>query len=236
MKVVVRGLYYYGGKVGLRVGTRVLLQADPNNKFDSNAVAVTRLEGTLSGHVNRSDAAVLSPFLLEGMEVEATVHSINQGTRSGISCVLDLEIPEGFREAFERSSSTTLPRNNPPKQSFPSTFKTDRPKIQSVQPSVRSPDHRAAHPFPVADQKSSCFVATVVFESPIHPSVEWLRWWRDEHLARHFLGRMFILVYRYGGPLLASYVAHHPALKLILRQWVDRFVARERNRLKVRGK
>ncbi len=189
MKVVVRGLYYYSGKAGLRVGMKVLLQRDPSNKYDSNAVAVTRLEGTLIGHVNRSDAALLSPCLLEGMKVEATVHSMHQGRPSGESCVLDLEIPEEFRKRF------------------------------ALQQTVHASPSR-----PTSNEKSSCFVATVVFESPDHPTVEWLRWWRDTHLVQHVAGRLFVDVYRHAGPLLARVVAHTPTIGGYLKNWIERFV------------
>ncbi len=168
---------------------RVRLQPDPSNKHDSNAVTVTRLEGTLIGHVNRYDAAILSPCLLEGMEVEATVHSMHKGKSSGISCVLDLKIPNKYSNRIE---------DNQPAYTSSST---------------QSPN-----------QKSSCFVATVVFESPDHPTVEWLRWWRDTKLIKHVAGRLFIGFYRHIGPILARFVAHTPYVRGYLKNWIERFV------------
>jgi hypothetical protein len=231
MNVVVRGLYYYTGKAGLRVGMRVFLQPDPTNHYDSNAVAVNRRDGTLIGHINRSDAALLSPCLLGGMEVEATVHSINKGERKGESCVISLDIPEEFRKTLTRQPVIHKPSgHDPPKQSYTSSYSTGYPHTKLRQPSVRLPESSVTPPVQTPPptitptQQSSCFVATVVFESPNHPTVEWLRWWRDNRLIQHVLGRAFVSVYQHTGPLFAKVVARWPAMRLILKKWLERFV------------
>jgi hypothetical protein len=242
MKVVVRGLHYYAGKSGLRVGMRVILQADPSNPYDANAVAVQRRDGTLIGHVNRDDAALLSPCLLEGMEVEATVHSIKTGKTTAKSCVLNLDIPEEYQEALKRPPSPKPSNPYPSKSIYPSTIRAERPRLPSWQPSIRPPERwdpppsQPPPPKTVSAPESTCFVATVVFESPDHPTVEWLRWWRDQHLLKHVPGRMFVLGYQAIGPLIARYVSNRPALKVILRQWMDGFVAWKTNRPHDQGK
>jgi hypothetical protein len=199
---------------------RVFLQPDPTNHYDSNAVAVNRRDGTLIGHINRSDAALLSPSLLGGMEVEATVHSINKGKRKVESCVISLDIPEEFRKALTRQPVIHKPSgHDPPKQTYTSSYSTGYPHTKIRQPSVQTPP-----PAITPTQQSSCFVATVVFESPNHPTVEWLRWWRDNHLIQNFLGRTFVSVYQHTGPLFAKVVARLPAMRLILKKLLERFV------------
>jgi hypothetical protein len=193
MKVTVRGLYYYLGRFGLRKGMQVRLRPEPTSRYDSNAVAVDRLDGTLIGYVNRIDAARLSPCLLRGMKVDATVYTIHQGKRNSVSCVVNLDISEESLQLLEEQQTV-----------------------------------HASPPTQTSNQKSSCFVATVVFESPDHPTVEWLRWWRDTHLVRHVPGRLFVGFYRHTGPLLARLVAQTPSIRGHLKIWIERFVVWKR--------
>ena len=207
MNVVVRGLHYYAGKHGLLVGMRVVLHPEPSNRHDSNAVSVHLPEGRQIGHVNRVDAALLSPCLLDGMEVEAKVLSIHKGQRSGHSCVINLTIPEEFQHRLAARSPDC------------------RQDCAGVPAQIPSP-------VPRSPKESACFVATVVFESPEHPSVEWLRWWRDNHLVKHAAGRTFIWVYRHLGPHFADLIKERPCLRPVLKQWIDQFVAWNNRRIR----
>jgi hypothetical protein len=156
-------------KTGLRVGMRVFLQPDPTNHYDSNAVAVSRREGTLIGHINRSDAALLSPCLLGGMEVEATVHSISKGKRKGEFCVISLDIPEEFRQTLTRQPVIHQPPGHyPPKHSDTSFYSTGYSLTIPRQPSVHLPERPVTPPVHTPPPnltptpQSSCFVATVI--------------------------------------------------------------------------
>jgi hypothetical protein len=75
-----------------------------------------------------------------------------------------------------------------------------------------------------AIKKSACFVATAVYGSPSHPAVCALRDWRDQSLARTYLGRSFIKAYLLIGPLLARPVAKSPWLRKTTRMFLDSFV------------
>lgn len=48
-------------------GREVIFERDPNNPFDTNAIAVLSERGEMLGHVPRYDAEYFSPLILEGM-------------------------------------------------------------------------------------------------------------------------------------------------------------------------
>lgn len=83
-------------------GERVELAREPQNPYDSNAIAVT-IGGQTVGLIAREDAAVLAPLLDAGRSHAAIVHSIRGGvpgaTHYGcqVSIVWDGAKPHPFR-------------------------------------------------------------------------------------------------------------------------------------------
>jgi hypothetical protein len=71
------GLHYYKGTEGLSIGAPVILRCDPGNAYDSNAVAVFRVDQTMIGHLKRDQAAIASPLLQQGVQVNATIRSVH---------------------------------------------------------------------------------------------------------------------------------------------------------------
>ena len=68
-----------------------------------------------------------------------------------------------------------------------------------------------------SQSSSDCFIATAVYGDPLHPDVEFLRYFRDENLLRSRLGRAFVeLYYRYA-PSFASKLSPHPKVCKVLR-------------------
>ena len=65
---------------------------------------------------------------------------------------------------------------------------------------------------------ATCFVASAVYEDPNHPDVIVLRKYRDDILAKNFLGRVFIKIYWVLGPRLAVMVGGHPRTKALCRR------------------
>ena len=69
-------------------------------------------------------------------------------------------------------------------------------------------------------EKDSCFVATATFCDIDHPTVQYLRQFRDHSLAKSNCGRMFIQWYYKNGESLSNLVwafpVFRPALKLVL--------------------
>lgn len=65
--------------------------------------------------------------------------------------------------------------------------------------------------------KGACFVATAAFGSAMQPEVELLRRFRDERLASHAAGMLFIRIYNVVGPRLAGQVRRSPLCRSIAR-------------------
>ncbi|MCX8033413.1 MAG: hypothetical protein N3B14_08535 [Thermoleophilia bacterium] len=74
--------------------------------------------------------------------------------------------------------------------------------------------------------ESSCFVATVVFGTPLAEEVQVLRWYRDNRLLRTTHGRLAVRIYYAVGPTLARAVnkteTGQKAVRAILRSFVRR--------------
>ena len=71
---------------------------------------------------------------------------------------------------------------------------------------------------------SSCFVATVCFGNPNHPTVEELRDFREQVLKTSFIGRCFIKVYYVVGPYLANGITFFPVIHSTIRQSLRSFL------------
>ena len=72
---------------------------------------------------------------------------------------------------------------------------------------------------------SSCFVATSVYGNTNHPSVIFLREFRESCLCKFKIGKLFVVSYYVCGPVLARYVSSHPILKKVLRYVLSVIVA-----------
>lgn len=72
------------------------------------------------------------------------------------------------------------------------------------------------------EMKKFCFLATACFENIEHPTVEKLRQFRDNVLAKHAAGRAFISWYYRHGPSLAAGVKRFPAVKPVMRWLLSR--------------
>jgi len=63
---------------------------------------------------------------------------------------------------------------------------------------------------------SECFIATAVYGDPLHPDVEFLRYFRDKKLLGSKLGRVFVaLYYRYAPSLANKLSPHHKVCKVL---------------------
>lgn len=76
-----------------------------------------------------------------------------------------------------------------------------------------------------ATAKSACFVATSAFEDFDHPTVDELRFWRDDSLKKHKAGQWFITWYYKNGESLALWLDKRPNLKPYIRNTLSAFVA-----------
>ena len=63
----------------------------------------------------------------------------------------------------------------------------------------------------------SCFIATAAFGSPLHPHVDVLRDFRDQYLMRSKFGRWLVECYYKYSPPVASFIANHKVVKVLVR-------------------
>ncbi len=71
---------------------------------------------------------------------------------------------------------------------------------------------------------SGCYVATMAYGSYDHPQVRVLRNFRDEILAKSFLGRAFIRTYYFVSPQLVSLLKNHQMVNTIIRKSLNQFI------------
>ena len=67
----------------LETGVELSLRRQPDNEFDSNAIAVTTLDGTQLGFLNRHLACRLAPVMDEGIVYDAAVSAVTGGPATG---------------------------------------------------------------------------------------------------------------------------------------------------------
>lgn len=74
--------------------------------------------------------------------------------------------------------------------------------------------------------KSGCYIATAVYGSYSCPQVVALRRYRDDYLAKHFLGKLFIKVYYALSPTLAKFISPNSFIGRKIRSYLDKKVER----------
>ena len=74
--------------------------------------------------------------------------------------------------------------------------------------------------------QSGCYIATAVYGSYYCDEVVALRRYRDDFLAHHFLGRLFIKFYYWISPSLAKYIHPDSTLGKQIRRYLDRKIKR----------
>ena len=74
-------------------------------------------------------------------------------------------------------------------------------------------------------ENKNCFVATACYGDINAPEVNALREWRDDILANHIFGRVFIRLYYRHGPYLAAWINKHRATIPLARRFLNYIVA-----------
>ncbi|KAI0779816.1 SNF2 family N-terminal domain-containing protein [Fomes fomentarius] len=78
LRTSIVGVQYYKGLVGS--GEEVMLEREPQNQYDRNAIRVKNISGSQVGHVPRNAAAKLAPLIDSGqITVEGVMHEGNLG-------------------------------------------------------------------------------------------------------------------------------------------------------------
>jgi len=65
-----------------------------------------------------------------------------------------------------------------------------------------------------------CFMATAAYGTPLAIEIKILREYRDKHLRKHEIGKLFIAWYEHNGPKLAALLNKYPNLKPLVRQFL----------------
>jgi hypothetical protein len=103
----IAGVSFHQKEIKLcREGERLILKREPENKYDSDAVAVLRENGKLIGYISRDDAEWVSRIMDEGKQVEAKIKWINGGTRGkptyGVIIDLNTTPEAGWEDSKEQ--------------------------------------------------------------------------------------------------------------------------------------
>jgi hypothetical protein len=78
--------------------------------------------------------------------------------------------------------------------------------------------------------KSSCYIATIVYQDYNSPEVMILREFRDSILRKSFLGRRFIQVYYASNNILSPFIHKHETIQQFLRKVLNKFVLKLKNK------
>ncbi len=71
---------------------------------------------------------------------------------------------------------------------------------------------------------SSCFVATVAFETSEGEELDFLRKYRDDKLIPHPIGKLFVKWYYKNGPAIASWVKPYPYARSLTRTILKKLI------------
>lgn len=111
------------GEPGARVEVRAVLKPEPNNRYDSNAVAVYAESGGIIGYLSREDAEELQPLIINFVQDGKTYPSCmamlagGYGEKTNIGVWLDLDV-EGLG-GTPPEKSVLPPRRRQPSGSEP---------------------------------------------------------------------------------------------------------------------
>ncbi|KAI0633366.1 SNF2 family N-terminal domain-containing protein [Trametes polyzona] len=161
LKTSIVGVQYYKGLVG--PGEQVILQRQPNNPYDRNAIQVKNIGGTQVGHIPRQVAAKLAPLMDSGLiTVEGVMHEGNlSGFAYSLSMTLKIYGPSDKRQILEPK----LIWATPGQRGFP------KPGPDGVRPVPGAPaPRRAAPPPPTAGPSYAQAVSAPGYSAPGYPS------------------------------------------------------------------
>ncbi|CDO69292.1 hypothetical protein BN946_scf184976.g11 [Trametes cinnabarina] len=163
LKTNVVGVQYYKGLVG--PGEEVILQREPHNKYDRNAIQVKNIGGTQVGHIPRNIAAKLAPLMDSGeITVEGVMHEGNlSGFAYSLSMTLKIYGPSEKRQILE----SKLIWATPGQRGFP------KPDANGVRPIPGAPRSAAVRAPPRASSQvgfSSQAVGGPGYTAPGYPA------------------------------------------------------------------
>jgi len=105
-------------------------------------------------------------------------------------------------------------------------FQNDDPTIDlsdqtfNFDPDSKKWDTSAENRSLTESSDEDCFVATAAYGTPLAIEIQILREFRDKHMRKHEIGKLFINWYESNGPKLAALLNRHPKLKPLVRQFI----------------
>ena len=72
--------------------------------------------------------------------------------------------------------------------------------------------------------KSGCYVATMVYGDYDHEQVKVLRVFRDDVLDKYYLGKYFIMIYYKYSPKLVKKLKHKKRINILIRKGLNQFI------------
>ena len=102
-------------------------------------------------------------------------------------------------------------------------YNTNKTAISSINNQVRS----ATQNYNNSNSNSDgCYIATMVYKDYNHPQVLVLRQFRDQKLAKTFLGRGFINLYYATSPRLVSILKNNKPINQIIKSILEKFISK----------
>ncbi|KAK1224593.1 hypothetical protein PQX77_012488 [Marasmius sp. AFHP31] len=137
------GIQYYHGLVG--PGEEVVLQREPTNRYDGNAIRVLNIAGTQVGHIPRNVASNLAPLLdARKITLEGVMLDGNLGGRSGVwNLTVKIKIygPSDKIDELEERLRWAMPAGSSRQRTTaaPSSSQYQPPPPSYITPSQRAP-------------------------------------------------------------------------------------------------
>jgi len=114
-----------------------------------------------------------------------------------------------FNDQFDNNTSKVWHLSSEYEQTIRAHLSDASEKLKRLDPSHIAPNPTAKKP------SESCFVVTATMGNPCHPTVVFMRKFRDKWLMHRKAGELFVRVYYRAGPMLARLISCNSCLRYL---------------------